>query len=82
MTTIQKKYEWKHLTCDGLLKRPEARGPYYDEDESLKYGSWATEEDAVAALTKFAERHETSEEFVLVVSYEISLENDTGHANR
>jgi hypothetical protein len=78
MTTIKKNYEWRNLTCDGLLKRVEARGPYYDEDESLKCGSWTTEEDAVAALVRFVDRHETSEEFVLVASYEISLENAKG----
>lgn len=42
---MKMRYQWRILTDDGLLKRPEPWGPYYDENE-LKW-SYDSEQEAV-----------------------------------
>jgi hypothetical protein len=65
---MDKKYVWRELTDDGILKKPEAFGPYYERDETLRFGGWDTEEDAVAAYKKVYDcyKYQVNSEFVLV----------------
>lgn len=47
---MEKIFEWRELTEDGLLKRIEGYGPYYDR-QSIG-GPFRTEEEAVEALSQ------------------------------
>jgi len=64
---MEKRYEWRELTDNGLLIAPKDCGPYYDRDESLRIGSWDTEEEAVAAYSDFLKRHEFGANHELVM---------------
>ena len=64
---MEKRYEWRELTDDGLLKAPKDCGPHYDRDESLPLGAWGTEEEAVAAYSEFLKKHEYSANSELVL---------------
>ncbi len=67
---MAKMYEWRELTEDGLLKRAKSFGPYYNEDDSLKNGSWPTEEEAVSAYETFMKDNELKYyDLVLVCVY-------------
>lgn len=65
---MKKRYEWRELTDDGLLKYPKSCGPNYDLDETLSVGSWASEADAVSAFRAYQHKHGQSapNELVLV----------------
>jgi hypothetical protein len=48
---IKKRYFWKELTDDGLLKEPKTSGPYYDEVNLNNFGlGYESEEEAVSDL--------------------------------
>ena len=47
-----KKYVWKLLSSDGLLKEVPTTGPYYDEDSITKYHD--TEAEAIAEYQRFS----------------------------
>ncbi|MDD5149786.1 MAG: hypothetical protein PHC28_04810 [Flavobacterium sp.] len=50
---IKKKYVWKELSSDGLLKNPPAHGPYYNRDDRLQDMSFDTEEEAISLLEDY-----------------------------
>lgn len=68
---MKKRYEWRRLSDDGLLKNPEGCGPYYDRDESLTNGSWGTEAEAIDAYEDFANTYKLAapNELVLLCLY-------------
>lgn len=65
---MKKRYEWRELTDDGLMKKPESVGPYYDQENVNTYGGYASEDEAVAAYEAFKASHEwgVPSELVLV----------------
>lgn len=48
---LEKRFYWKELSGDGLLKEPPRRGPYYN-DISLNEG-FSSEEKALAGLDTY-----------------------------
>lgn len=71
---MKKRYEWRELTDDGLMKKPENAGPYYDKESVNKYGGYASEEEAVAAYEAFRAAHKwgVASELVLVCFHSTS----------
>lgn len=65
------RYEWRELTKDGLLKRPEPVGPYYDQENVNGYDGFDTEAAAVEHYETVAKLHphELPHELVLVKLY-------------
>ena len=50
---VKKRYYWKVVTEDGLLKVPNKYGPYYDESKLNPYDGFDDEAQAVIALELF-----------------------------
>lgn len=73
--TIKKRYEWRELTDDGLLRTPKEVGPHYGKDNVNYYHGFDSEEDAIMAYEEFRKRHEWDfHELVLVTIYKHSHE--------
>jgi hypothetical protein len=69
-TTLTKKYYWRDLTSDGLLREPDETGPYYSRESLNNCGcGFDTEEQAFAALSRW--RGYGS--FVLITEYSTAL---------
>jgi hypothetical protein len=68
---MERRYEWRELTDDGLLKKPQDTGPYYDTDNVNHYGGYQTEEQAIAGLKAYADRTRwgSTDDMVLVAIY-------------
>lgn len=49
-----KKYYWKELTDDGLVKEPKELGPHYGKESLNDHGGFDTEEQALAHLEEMA----------------------------
>jgi len=72
---IVKKYAWKKLSCDGLLKDVEDEGPYYSRESLNPYGgSFDSEKEAIDALELWVESYKFSigGNLTLVTFYETS----------
>jgi hypothetical protein len=54
---IIKRYEWKELTRDGLLKDIADTGPYYEKGSLNEYGGFESVDKAVEALTEWDEEN-------------------------
>ena len=70
--TIQKRFDWRVITEDGLLKEPRKTGPYYDEKSLNTYSGFETEEEAVQALKDFVSENDywySGNELTLVAVY-------------
>lgn len=70
---IVKKYAWKELSRDGLLKDVEDEGPYYSRESLNPYGgSFGSEKEAVDALEAWIESYKFSvgSNLTLVTFYE------------
>ena len=79
-TTVVKRYVWKTLTNDGLLKEPNDCGQHYDKESiNTNYNSqwidelFASEEVAIARFVEFYKKHGSScdSQLVLVPIYQI-----------
>ena len=72
---IKKRYYWKELSNDGLLKEPAELGPHYDRVPINGYdGGYVSEEEAVQALVEFGDllyEWSVPSELVLIPVYEI-----------
>jgi hypothetical protein len=64
---MNKVFVWREFTSEGGLCELKASGPYYDRDESLSDGEWATESDAVAAFEKYYKLHGRNSNIELVL---------------
>jgi hypothetical protein len=62
---MEKKYCWKVLSEDGLLKYHCPLGPYYSQDTLDDV--YDTEYEAVSALANFRARHEYGVDWRLVL---------------
>jgi hypothetical protein len=70
---LVKKFTWKELSGDGLLKEPETIGTYYDEIRLNGYEWFDTKEEAEAALLEFINLDPwfSGDDYVLVEIYNI-----------
>lgn len=68
---MKKRYEWRELTEDGLLREPKDAGPHYDRSRVNTYGGFDSEEQAFAAYVAFKKAHKfgIASELVLVAFY-------------
>lgn len=55
---IKKKYYWKEVTDDGLLKEPKELGPHYCTESLNGWGGFDAEEEAVERLFYISETYE------------------------
>jgi len=72
---IVKKYAWKELSNDGLLKDVEDEGSYYSRESLNPYsGSFDTEKKAIDALELWVESYKFSigSNLTLVTFYEVN----------
>ena len=73
--SIKKRYQWKVLTDDGLLKEPEPLGSHYSPDEFNPYHSdgFESEEDARIRLFELDGLHEfcVPSNLVLITVYSV-----------
>ncbi len=69
---MKKRYEWRELSEDGLLRKPQEAGPRYDRESINMYYGFSTEEEAFAAYADFTRAHpnEVANELVLVTLYQ------------
>lgn len=74
---LEKRFYWKDLSTDGLLKEPSPTGPHYDEVELNNYCGFKTEDEALEALDRYLKHGAGSREdvyqyvsFVLITTYE------------
>jgi hypothetical protein len=70
-----KKYAWKELSSDGLLKDVEDKGPYYSRESLNPYGgSFDSEKEAFGALESWVGAHKFSigSNLTLITFYEVS----------
>lgn len=67
-----KRYEWKVLTSDGLLKEPEDLGPHYSTESVNFYGGFESEDEAEKYLAKKVKRHkyDVPSELILIATYQ------------
>ena len=54
---LKTSFRWMQISTDGLLKTPEAVGPYYDRDTTLADGEYSTKDEAYDALLDFVNEH-------------------------
>lgn len=70
---MKKKYLWKEITDDGLVKEPESLGPYYSQDSwNGFYSGYDTVEEAEAKY-KYMENtysYQVPHNMVLVTVYQ------------
>ena len=58
-------YEWREITCDGLLVKPKDVGPYYDTRNLNGYaGFFETEGEALDYFENFEDKYRN--DYVLV----------------
>jgi hypothetical protein len=72
---IVKKYAWKELSNDGLLKDVEDEGPYYSRESLNPYGGgFDSEKEAIDALELWVESYRFSigSSLTLIIFYEVS----------
>lgn len=67
-----KKYLWKELTKDGLLKEPEVKTPHNFTVNLNNLGGYRSEEESVKAMSEFQKAFSNylCAEYVLVTVYE------------
>ena len=51
--TVSKKYFWREISSDGLVKSPRDVGAYYNPDNVNKSSGFDSELEAMDALEKF-----------------------------
>lgn len=68
---MEKRYEWRELSEDGLLRKPQECGTRYDRESINGYYGFGTEEEALAAYAEFKKVHKygVPNELVLVTLY-------------
>ncbi|MFN8756337.1 MAG: hypothetical protein ACK52I_29940 [Pseudomonadota bacterium] len=68
---MEKRYEWRELSEDGLLRKSPECGPRYDRETINGYCGFSTEEEALAAYAAFKKAHKygVPNELVLVALY-------------
>ncbi len=68
---MEKKFVWKEITSDGLMKEPKECGPGYSTESINGWGGFDNEEDALAKLEQMKKNYkwEVSGDFVLVAIY-------------
>lgn len=68
---MQKRYEWRELSEDGLLRKPPECGPRYDRETINGYYGFSSEEEALEAYAAFKKAHKygVPNELVLVTFY-------------
>ncbi|MFA6199051.1 MAG: hypothetical protein WC679_01430 [Bacteroidales bacterium] len=74
---IKKRYYWKELTGDGLMKQPPKHGSYYSSDSRLQDESFETEQEAIELLEDYMKCNDLTYWFadmVLVPMYEYEQE--------
>jgi hypothetical protein len=64
---MKKRYEWRVLTDDGLLKKPALLGPYYEQFNVNGYDGFESEDLAIAAYDRFKASHGYSVELEMVL---------------
>lgn len=64
---LDKRYYWKHLTDDGLLKDPEALGPYYSSVDFNSYDGFDSEEEAIKHYEYIIDSFKYGVEYSLVL---------------
>ena len=73
--SIKKRYQWKMLTDDGLLKEPEPLGPHYSPDEFNSYHTdgFKSKKDARIRLVELDSLHEfqVPSNLVLITAYSV-----------
>jgi len=65
--SITKRYYWKELTQEGLLKEPPICGPYYDEKYLNAPCGFESEDFAIAAFESFFKEFPYSENSLILV---------------
>lgn len=55
--TLAKSWNWFERSDDGLIKKPDPIGPYYDQDTPWSYSGYESIEQAEAALCEFFGRN-------------------------
>ena len=71
---MEKRFYWKELTSDGLMKEPEEEGPHYDLDSLNDYGSgYESEAEAITDYEKFKKKHtfRAPSSLVLITEYSV-----------
>jgi len=76
LAMIKKKYYWKELTSDGLLKEPKEFGPYYSTESLNGWGGYDSEEAAIEKLIEINKRYEHSVPSSLTLITEYSVVDD------
>lgn len=67
---LAKRYYWKRLLEGGALGDPRPEGPHYDQDSLNENGmGYASDTDAIEAFAAFAQKHNVSEELVLIAGF-------------
>ena len=68
---MKKRYEWRELSEDGILREPKECGPHYDRESVNTYGGFDSEDSACAAYDAFKKAHKygVANELVLVTFY-------------
>jgi len=71
---IKKKYYWKELTSDGLLKEPKEFGAYYNTESLNSWGGHDSEEAAIEKLIEINKRHEyeVPSSLTLITAYSVA----------
>jgi len=70
---IKKKYFWKEISGDGLIKNPKAFGPYYSTESLNCFCGFDNEKDAEDKLIKINKiyPHEIPSSLILVAEYSV-----------
>lgn len=68
---MKKRFYWKELTDDGLIKEPKDVGPHYNSDSFNMWSGHESEEAAVEHLEglKKSHKYDVNGNYVLVVCY-------------
>ena len=73
---IKKKYYWKELTSDGLLKEPKEFGLHYDTESLNDWVGHHSEETAIERLIEITKRYEYGIPSSLTLIIEYSVGDD------
>lgn len=73
MKQLRKRYYWKIISNDGLLKDPPKFGAYYDERDLNGYSGFDSEQDAIKEFMHFNSlyEYEFREDYTLVCIYDV-----------
>ena len=70
---IKKKYYWKEITGDGLVKKPREFGSHYSTESLNGYGGHDSEDEAIARLIEIEKsyKYQVPSSLTLVTEYRV-----------